>query len=339
MTGIGITLEDLGIESEPGFKKPGTGATFSDGRKQYDFTLHRLALGSWRKVRECLLSEAKARSRGDLPLWFLLYWGEVESETEASIKERLSVLRYSWRYRNLFDEYLCSYDDPDSDGDPDPDRPDPTRWGGVEQQPVAEVGTPVSAEALIVLMDRFPIHEHEAICVRLLQNPHLDTHLVSVTAHLLAKQAPWHLTFVVGRSDLPADVIDLILGMEESSAHGAQERVIELEHLDQRTLLTLIGKCDRKSILAHSGCTQVMRDEIERLGTSDSVLSHKERQAAAIALGRARKALASGAFTRAGKHFSLRERLIADAVQANAEIGLYEISELLNTHLDEDDDF
>ncbi|MCO4263735.1 hypothetical protein NG697_12515 [Pseudarthrobacter sp. MDT3-26] len=333
--GIGLTLDDMGIDCGPVARRA---AAFTDDREQYDFTLHRLALGSWRRVRDCFRDEGRARSNGDLPLWFLLHWGEVELEDEASIKERLSALRYPWRYRNLFDEFLCSLDD-EEHAEPDPDRTEKTRWWGAERQPVAEVGAPISTEAFEALLGRFPDHEHEAICIRLLGNPYLDARFVSVTAQLLAKQSPWSLAFVIDRSELPADVIELILGMDETSAHGAQERLIELEHLDPQTLTALIGKCDRKAILTHQDCTQAVRVEIDQLGDSDGVLSHKERREAAAALDWARRDLASGAFTKTGRYFSIRDRRIADAVQANAEIGLYEINELLNTNIDEDEDF
>lgn len=77
---IGFTLDDLGIDPESGFKKPRARSTVRDDREQYDFTLHRLALGSWREVRDFFRSEARARSNGDLPLWFLLHWERSSSK-------------------------------------------------------------------------------------------------------------------------------------------------------------------------------------------------------------------------------------------------------------------
>lgn len=337
MTGIGINLDDLGIGTGPAVPVPAI--TYPTDLEQYDFTLHRLALGSWREVRDCLLYEAKVRIGRNLPLWFLLHWVETESECEASIKERLTLLRYPRAYREVFDDHICSYED-DPNAEPHPDRPVPARWEHMpSREPTQDDGPSVSADALHLLLDRLP-HYLEPVCIRLLGNRHLDASLVRAICELLLKDAPWRLIYVAGaRAALPTDVIESITNAEGLHAHYAQERLVNRERLDPQTLPALIGKCDRESILAHPDCTQAARDEIERLGLSDSVLSHTERRNALEALERARRNLASGYLDRPGRSFGPKERLIADAVRANPEIGLYEINTVITTNDPEDDDF
>ncbi|MCO4263734.1 hypothetical protein NG697_12510 [Pseudarthrobacter sp. MDT3-26] len=111
MTGIGITLDDLGIDNGSTGNHTTTRKT-SGYPKEYDFSLELALYGSWRDLRDALYVPAEEGFRVDhreTPLWFALYWAQTENETEESIKAALTGLRYDESVHNSLHEHLYNW--------------------------------------------------------------------------------------------------------------------------------------------------------------------------------------------------------------------------------------
>lgn len=109
---IGISLDDLGIETDSAFTHPETQEEFGYPRA-YDFALHlQLHDGSWRQVRDALYPVAVSAFSGrEVPLLaFTLHWTEKEDgDSEESIKAALTGLAYDEVVHDAFEDNLTTW--------------------------------------------------------------------------------------------------------------------------------------------------------------------------------------------------------------------------------------
>lgn len=320
---------ELGFEVE---FNPGVESGSAIVLGQYDFTLQRLALGSWHNVREWLLAEIETKFGKNLPGWFRLHWLPVEGETENMIAGNLCKLRYPQEYREIFDAVIeseprsCDMDD--DFGNPIADSPEwPSTWS-----PLAHVPPPVFRD----LLDR---HRDEGIvwvCEHLLANPYLEQHML-IEMHRRLKNFEDGRVRVVAEAgaNLPTSILDELVNADFEHEidwyNRVHHRLVARPDLTAEHLARLIGKCFEKDILDHQSCTDAIRDEVERLRPSGLTLMPDLRQRATTALDRARADAATGLGLR-GEPFHSEKEHLAAAVRANPGLELYEVDQIIDQY-------
>ncbi len=208
---IGLSLEDLGLESVPG-SEPSGDYVPGEYPKEFDFTTALAVLGSWEVVRDVLGWTAREAYNGDLPLHFSLYWTEMEGETEETIKSALTGVRYDKVVYDSFEGHYVKWA-ASSDLDVEclrhiatavADAPAETRRR-VQRELAANPNTP--ADILLGLA------KDNKLTRRLLANEELSAEVVRAVARTLFRMnhpAEATQSLAKSRATLPPDVIEML---------------------------------------------------------------------------------------------------------------------------------
>lgn len=324
MIGIGISLEDLGIEVGSTYEHPATQE--NEGfPKEYDFTLDHALLGSWWQVRDALRGPAESAYEDDsrdTPLWFTLFWAEREDgDTEESIEAALTGVAYDEVVHDAFEQHL---------------RDCATYEGehGVIRQMVAP-GMPhqeVISEALAT-NERTPqdllekLVKDTSFNYELLENPSLTVQMVRDVFAMVKSGRGGPGAVARAKAFLPEDVIEALTKTEYPDSYIPGE-IARRPDVTEQALFDLIGKCDARSILESPACTDRVRREIVKLSPSGGALTPERRDKAAKALKQVRSAIKSGR-TGAIERRRGAELDLLNAVRHNPDINLFDVDRIL----------
>ncbi len=301
MIGIGINLDDLGIETDPDYESSYSQWDTED-LEEYDFALALLVYGSWRKLREALRPVAEDAYAGDhreTPLWFTLYWvGQDGGDTETSIEKALTGVRYDGLVHDAFTTHL--YD-----------------W----------VGNTEDLNEFLQVARTAAGTDHEWIRYEPLRNSWLDSQEVRAIYDMVKDDRRGPRALMKSKSPLPADIVDWLAKREDTDGYAHYELLVH-HTMTEQNLMDLTGKCDAEAILMSQGCTDRVRNEIEKVWASGGALTVKDRECAAKGLKYVQSAIRSGRTGGIERRRGDELRLL-DEVRANPEIGLGEVSKIL----------
>jgi hypothetical protein len=302
MTGIGISLEDLGIETDAAFTRPETQE--DEGfPKEYDFALDLLIHnGSWRQMRDALYPVAEAAFRGrETPLLGLtLHWaGRDDGDTEESIKAALTGLRYDQEFHEALEENLAD-------------------WARFTDD----------AALLKRVMSLVAGTDREWIRYEPLGNSWLDPQDVRAIFELIKDDRRGPQALAESKAPIPADIVEWLAKRDYADSY-IPYRLVSDHAMTEQTLLDLIGKCDAECILRSPACTDRVRDEINRVRASGGALTSEQRSRVSKDLKRIQSAIKSG---RTGAIERRRgwELQLLHTVRDNPEIMLGEVHEILS---------
>lgn len=103
MAGIGITLDDLGIDETSDYPESDDYYPFY---VQYEFDFALGLYGSWRKVRDGLRGVVQRIYGSNIPLSLIVLLAEREGDTEESIQAVLSGTEYSDQLLDAFTDHI-----------------------------------------------------------------------------------------------------------------------------------------------------------------------------------------------------------------------------------------
>jgi hypothetical protein len=259
MTRIGISLEDLGIETRS-TGKPST-PKIDEYPKAYDFASELALYGSWAAVRDRMLKRLKDEGY-DLGMWIAIFWTKAEGETEESIKTRLTGMTYDKEMHEAFKDNLEAW--AESLSDPE-----------IIRQAVAAIeGSGPETFLLAVaknehtpqdLLEKFV--KDARFNYALLGNPSLTTQTIRDIYAMVKNDAAGRRATACGGAELPADIIEALAGrgylLGWTPIGLSQQR-----NVTEQALLDLIGKCDESWIRSSPGCTDNVRNRLRWKGAS-----------------------------------------------------------------------
>lgn len=324
MTGIGIGLDDLGIETDSTYT-PSWTQSDSGYPKEYDFTLDLHIHGSWRQMRRALYPVAEAAFRGgESPLLnFTLHWAGRDNETEESIKAALTGVKYGQTVHEAFENNLEDW--AENQSDPSIIRSAMAATSGAEHPTFFQFlamneCTPGDALQEIIKNSRA---RHS-----LLFNPTVGPQMVRDLYELI-KDEPWAAAIVSrATTEVPAEILEQLAKGDYPSIE-IPDQLVRRDNLTEQALVDLIGKCHQQDIRSHPACTDRVRREIDRLQTSGGALTPEDRTEANEVLKKIRSAIKSGR-TGAIKRRGGAELVVLNAVCAKPELGLGVVSRILD---------
>lgn len=311
MTGIGINLNGLGIESDPDYEVPNTQNAVAYPR-EYDFTLELALLGSWRQVRGALRGPAESAykdARRFVPLSLIVLWAERESDTEESIRAALTGMDYDQVVHGAFSQHLDNW--AGNQSDPSIIRSAIAATSAAEHRSFIQCLAMNDCTPQDVLQE---IMKNSQARHSLLFNPSAGPQMVRELYELI-KGEPWAAAIVArATTEVPSEILEHLAKGDYPSIE-IPDQLARRNDLTEQALLDLIGKCDWERILAHPNCTQAVRDEIDRVSPSGGALTPEQRARTVKALNKVRTAIMTG---RTGSLVSGRssERCLLESVDA-----------------------
>lgn len=303
---IAISLEDLGINSDPDYE-PAYSQWDPENLDEYDFALALLVYGSWRKLREALRPVAEyayAAEHLESPLWLMMFWAEVEGETEASIEKALTGVRYDGCVHDAFTTHL--YD-----------------W----------VGNTEDLNEFLQVARAAAGTDHEWIRYEPLKNSWLDSQEVRAIYDIVKDDRRGPQALAESKAQIPADIVEWLAKRDYTDSYIPYLLVNEHATTEQ-TLWDLVGKCDAEYILRSPACTDRVRAEISRAQPSGGALTAEQRDRVTKELRKIQSAIRSGR-TGAIERRQGGELQLLNAVRGNPEIGLGEAYKVLQKAEDE----
>lgn len=284
---IGLTLEDLGLTSTAGATRPAPYVP-SEFPKEYDFSLDLLIFeGSWRHVRDSLSQVAYDAYNGDLPLWFSIYWAEMDGETEESIKASLTGVRYDEAIHHAFLEHHLNWAADECD-------PDLLRQAIAIDSPEREAlreefaSNGCTPEDLLDELLKEPGMEYS-----MLWNKELPARLIRKIYDRI-KDDPFGPKAVMGAgAKLPSDVAEALAKRDYSHSNEVYDLVSRPE-LTEQALFDLISKAGPEQIRNHSRATPRVHAEMDRLEASGGTLAPEDREWVVRDLRKVRSAIKTG---------------------------------------------
>ncbi len=316
MIGIGINLDDLGIDGDPDFTRPRT--QLDEGYpKEYDFALDLHIHGSWRQMRDALYPIAEKAFRGkETPfLGFTLHWAAREDgDTEESIEAALTGLKYDKAVHEAFEYELEGWGASCSN-------PEAIR------QAMAAASGSVHESFLLALAENEDtpqdvlqmLIQEPAARYGLLSNSSVDPQMVRDLYELTKDEPVAAEAFIHATIKLPSDVIEvLVMGDYPRIETNTLVRRVDLT---EQALIGLIGKCDRQDIRFHPACTKRVDSEIDRVTPSGGALTPEQRARTLKALRKVRTAIKTG---RMGSlvRGKISERALLESVDAYPAISV-----------------
>lgn len=290
MPGIGITLNDMGLNNDPSYTPPPPSGDESYP-KEFDFSLHLSLLGSWWQVCDALRNPGNWAFEDEqrvTPLWFSLNWGPVENESEESIKARLTGLRYSKVVHDAFEQHLYDW----AQGESEEDIIRLMVAPGMPHQESVKQGLAINGCTPSDILEELVSDPENRYT--LLENPNLLPGMVRDIHDAIKDDEFGPMAMARSESELPDDVLLELASRDYAHDSEVPWTLQDKRELSEGILLALIGKCDFRTLLENRACTDKVRDEIEKRQSAGSSLSLADRERTMSALERVRSSIKSG---------------------------------------------
>jgi hypothetical protein len=203
-TGIGISLEDLGIETRSTGKR--STPKIDEYPKAYDFSVALALYGSWSKLRDGMLKRLKEKGT-DLGMWIPIFWTKVEEETEESIKALLTGMVYDKTIHMSLKDNLEAW--VGSQTDPEIIRQAVAAIEGSEHDFLL-VAVAKNKHTPQSLLEEFV--KDSRFSYALLENPGLTTQMIRDIYAMVKNDAAGPQALAGSVAELPADIIEALSG-------------------------------------------------------------------------------------------------------------------------------
>lgn len=319
MTGIGVSLEDLGIKRESDSAEPTQRHDYNEFPKEYDFTLDLfLHGGSWRQLRDSLRAAVSAAYNGEPPLHFSMYWAEMENETEESITaSSLAGVRYDKVVHEVFGIHHREW----AENEENPDRMRQAMTVSGPHQESVRAGLAVNALAPQDVLEE--LVKDSLFNYELLENPSLTEQMIRDIYAMVKSGSAGPRAMAYARTELPADVVEA-LAKRDYLESWTPIGIAQQRNVTEHALLDLIGKCHESWIRSSPACTDNVRNKIRWC----QGLTLGERECAAGSLKKIRSAIDSGLTGAIRRRGGVEEALL-DAVMANPNLSLSTVNHLI----------
>lgn len=329
MTGIGISLEDLGIQSRVAGKRS---AKHDGYPREYDFSLELALYGSWSLTRNGMLSTLRLLGV-NLGMWIPIFWTRAENETEDSVREMLTQMSYDKEMHRNFRTCLSMV----------------CRGSFIGSEALARLmsikgykrgiirnGLALNQRVPTSVLSQLMREGTSSFALQMLKNPSLPAELVRA---IYNRKTGWGrpLNWVANaESKVPADVLESIINeydpaadLTSSGSSWFYGTLAQRPDMSERLLISLFGKCHPDRILSSEACTKKVVDEFQRLMPSGGALEPDDREVAVRALRKVRSAIKTGrtgAITRNGGS----ELELLNAVRADPDLGVFEAHQFVS---------
>lgn len=323
MTGISLTLDDLGIHtsSHDHLEDVRHGNGYP---KEYDFTLHRRILGSWWQVRNALsraLDNAYKKRPYSKSLRLMVLWAVRDGDTEETVRAMLTGMDYdeidhATFDRSLFDWAINTHEEETLRLMIDPGMPhqETVRKGLAKNE-----GTP--PDILAELSKDPQLHCH------LLANPGAGPDIVRAIHAAIKDDERAPMDLVYSTAKLPEDVLKWIAGLdarEQPEGTKVFGLLAGRPEVTETILISLFGKCDHEQILKSPACTERVRAEFDQLRPTGRALTDWQRQHAHKELKKIHKAIKTGRTDHIIRYGFAEEGALLNAVLNKPELDVHE---------------